>query len=732
MKYLIPYLVFVSLCFFSFSEVKGDSYPEVIFDNSLVKGVYAKSKVQYEGSSWVENLNKHLLVSDTLFFTPGNSLSLRYRSGIAGNWRVDLRYSRQKVNYQLDNSDFLIIKLYVQSEHTKKQHLPQIAISQRSSQTELMDIAPYIEDFEYNTWLNVRIPIARFEGLHFDEPITALSLFQHQSSLGDHHIFIDQVEFLPKNSSNVKLTSPAILSTIKAFDKQVLLQWQLPLTPSIRYIKVYRSEDNKTFVPVAIRTVFMQSYLDNVDNSDKTYYYKIAWVDYNYVESPFSNVKSVTTSKLDDDQLLDLVQTAHINYFVENYDINSGMYMPFRMKDKALVSVKETGNAILSLIIGVDKGYVTYNMALNRISRIVFFMLKAQNRDGFFPAYFDGRTGLPDYRNEEAHYDVLATSNLLESLLIARQYFKKDASQENDLRNRITKLWEDVKWDHALAEGSADVLLEKLSASNVSKSYSSLGGMNESMNAYFLAMSAPKFKIPMSAYTHGVKEHVSERSLLMDLFDERNFYISGIAQIPAFLLKKDSTDTTKEERSSIFRDTLMYGELLPLGEQKGSLLDMYKPFFTINPSLLKDPQIDYPATIRKYIQVRKRRDNEIGVGSTNADIWGFYQLKDSVGNYRINPAIGPASMFLMPTEGRRSLLALYDYYGENFFTEYGFRSWLDLRDNDVSDEYFATNQAALAILIENARSGLIWNLYESIPEIKKLRTELFDKEQKNN
>lgn len=120
MMRFLSYLVFIYLFVMSPGIIKADTYPEVIFDNSLVSGVYAKSQVQYEGSSWVENLNKHLLVSDTLFFTPGNSLSLRYRSAAEGQWRVDLRYSRQKFNYQVDNSDFLILKIYIDSENTKK------------------------------------------------------------------------------------------------------------------------------------------------------------------------------------------------------------------------------------------------------------------------------------------------------------------------------------------------------------------------------------------------------------------------------------------------------------------------------------------------------------------------------------------------------------------------------------------------------------------------------------
>src|SRR5690606_30550727 len=97
----------------------ADTYPEVVFDNSLVKGTYAKSKVSYQGRSWVENLNHHLLVSDTLFFTPGNALSLQYKSAVDGDWQVDLQYSRQKLHYQVERSDHLVLKLFIKSEITK-------------------------------------------------------------------------------------------------------------------------------------------------------------------------------------------------------------------------------------------------------------------------------------------------------------------------------------------------------------------------------------------------------------------------------------------------------------------------------------------------------------------------------------------------------------------------------------------------------------------------------------
>lgn len=734
---LLKTLVLVStFTLASASATRADTYPEVIFDNSLVNGVYAKSKVAYEGRSWVENLNKHLLVSDTLFFTPGNALSLRYKSAPAGYWHVDLKYSRQKFNYQLDDSDFLVLKLYVKSEGTQKKDLPKIQIKQFHSETNALDLASYAEDFEYNMWINVKIPISKFAGLSVDSPITAICLSQNRGSDVMHHMFIDQVEFLSKPPSEVKLSSPAILSDAVAYDQQVHLKWQLPLTPSIRYIKIYRSEDNKEFVPVAIRPIFMQGCLDYVPDLNRTYYYKIAWVDYNYVESPFSEVREVKTKELQVDNLIELVQSTHINYFLENFDINSGMHMPYRMKKQTVVSVKETGSAILSLIIAVEKGQLNRNMALSRISKIVYFLMRSQNHKGILPSYFDGRTGLPHYRRGDTSYDVLATTAVVEALLVARQYFANDEAAEIDLRSRITKLWERVQWDALLAKGHDDVLIEKFYAADTLSSAPTLGGINESINTYMLAMAAPKHRIPLTAYENGIKhmdaKFSSDYNNVDSLANDSLSSVLGNFRKVFDLIEQLPMQAVAQARVSILRDTAMYGEDLPFGYHSGSLLEIYKPFFTINPRLIKDRQVDFAAAIRSYIQVRKRRDNEIGVGSTNSDIWGFYQLNDSIGSFRINPAIAPSSMFLMEDEARKAIMAMYHNYGESFFTEYGFRAWLDLRNNDVSDEYFAINQASNAILIENARTGLIWNLYHSIPEIKAVFAQLFPQGDKSD
>lgn len=717
--------------------LRAESYPEVIFDNSLVKGSYARSKVNYTGHSWVENVQGNLLVSDSLFFTPGNALSLKYQSADQGDWDVLIRYSRQKFHYRVNHDDVLNLKLFIATPLTDIQDLPSISIQQGKSQSVSVPLAEFVEDFNHSTWVNVKIPLRVFAGLNVDRIISGIRFRQLTSSSKLHHLYLDQIEFLPARYSEAPLTSSAVLQEATGHGHHVELKWQVPLTPSIRYVKVYRSQDNKEFKAVAIRPTYMLSGLDRVPALDKKYYYKIAWVDYNYRESPFSEVIEVEASSYTEEKLLDLVQSASINHFVENYDVNSGMYMPFRMQDKAPVSVQETGGALLSLLIGVEKGNISRSLFLNRTQRVVDFLENAQNNDGFFPAFFDGRKGLPLYLDDQPKYDVVATSSLIESLLIIRQYLSEDTEQENQLRAKITLLWDRLNWRNLTLE--KDSLLIRGTIDMVDEVFSDepLVGLNAGLSAYMLAVASPSSGIPPEAFRHAIEFRLPEKAAVVEIDEEE---VSEESKANA----SDSTFTSSDiDASSVWTrdeipgvtdsltldsarlDTIMYGIQLPFGPPNTSLLDMFRPFRTISPENAVIGDLDLQDVLLKYTQVVKRRDNEIGVGTTHSDIWGFYQRKDSVGSYRINPAISIASAFLDEQQAYRSLNTLYEEFGEGLFSEYGFRSWLDLRTDDVADEYLGVNQSSIAILLENARNGLIWNLYQAIPEIRSARDRIF-------
>lgn len=52
-------------------SLSAQTYPEVVFENSLLSGNYAKSLVEYSGDSWVQNVKKNLPTTDSLFLLQG-------------------------------------------------------------------------------------------------------------------------------------------------------------------------------------------------------------------------------------------------------------------------------------------------------------------------------------------------------------------------------------------------------------------------------------------------------------------------------------------------------------------------------------------------------------------------------------------------------------------------------------------------------------------------------------
>lgn len=721
-------LFIIGLSISTATTLSAQTYPEVVFENSLLSGNYAKSLVEYSGDSWVQNVKKNLPTTDSLFFTPGNSLSLRYLSSNAGNWKVALLNDRHKINYQVQASDVLTIKMYVQTPHTKEKTLPKIQLLQNGSETNILELSPFIDDFDHDTWLNIEIPLSKFGNLKAGEAVSEVVFHQNGTDDMTHQLFLDQLELLPKNPSRVKLSSGAILSQVSSIDKQVELQWQLPLTPSIRYIKIYRSTDNVDFKAIAIRPVFMQKCYDLVEEYNKKYYYKIAWVDYDYLESPFSSVKEVQTKPASDLELSNLIKLTNVNYFIENYDINSGLFLPNKSNKKAIVSIEESGYAILSLLVGAENNVISRQALLLRLSRMMKFLNKAQHHEGVFTAFYDGREGVPFYTDGVQMYDVKATAKLMEGLLVAREYFSKDVADEQNFREDVTKLWKRVNWQKLTSKSNPDALMDRWSAVDSTYQSKVLNGLNDGLSAYLLAMSSPTYPLTEASYLNGYAKKLPLADSLLSLSPSTvdqgaASHMNGGLMIPQV---QPATPVSFED-SLIFEKHMLYGKKIAIGDLNKSLIEFYKPFLTLDPRGKYDGYVDYGELASNYILAYKRRDNELNLGSSYTDIWGVQNPSDSVGHYLVNPAIAISAVAFEQEIGQKSLRKFYDQYAKVLFTQYGFRSWIDLKNNDVSDGFNAKNQASVAVLMENAKSGLIWKLYNQIPEINATIKKIYHK-----
>ncbi|MCA9244425.1 MAG: hypothetical protein KDA32_10750, partial [Phycisphaerales bacterium] len=70
-----------------------------------------------------------------------------------------------------------------------------------------------------------------------------------------------------------------------------------------------------------------------------------------------------------------------------------------------------------------------------------------------------------------------------------------------------------------------------------------------------------------------------------------------------------------------------------------------------------------------------------------------------------------------PAESIEALRYMYDKYGAQLASPYGFYDALNPTANWFSDQFISIDQAPIAVMIENYRTGLCWRMFMRNPEI---------------
>src|SRR4249919_1127758 len=155
---------------------------------------------------------------------------------------------------------------------------------------------------------------------------------------------------------------------------------------------------------------------------------------------------------LSDSALLDVVERQTFRYFWDFAHPVSGMARERSNTDfnygNEVVTTGGTGFGIMAIIVATDRGWITRDTAAKHLLKMVKFLLKADAYHGVFPHWLDGATGktIPFSRKDDGA-DLVESAYLFQGLLCARQYFNGSSQTENELRNRIGWMWNDIEWN---------------------------------------------------------------------------------------------------------------------------------------------------------------------------------------------------------------------------------------------------------------------------------------------
>ncbi len=404
---------------------------------------------------------------------------------------------------------------------------------------------------------------------------------------------------------------------------------------------------------------------------------------------------------LTDQALLDTVQHAAFLYFWEGAEPNSGM-APERINmngiypqnDRNVVTTGGSGFGLMALLTGIKRGYISKEQAFQRFEKIISFLEKSDRFHGAWPHWLYGKTGkVKPFSKKDDGGDLVETAFLVQGLLCVRQYFKDGSRKERQLADRIDKLWKEVDWQW-FTKGE-NVLYWHWSPDYDWQMNFPIHGYNECLITYILAASSP---------THGVSAKV---------------YHEGWAE------------NGKIESPSVF-----YGDTLQLFRQGraamgGPLFWAQYSYLGFDPKGLKDEYADYwkenvNQTLINYTWCVKNPLHYKGYGSDSWGLTASYSVKGYAAHAPgeqtdlgvISPTAAISSIPYTPEKSLKAMRHWYEEMSDKLWGVYGFYDAFSETADWYPEKYLAIDQGPQVVMIENYRTGMLWKLFMSCPEVQ--------------
>ncbi len=685
----------------------------VVFDNSLTDRSYYYSQGTTVAPSELEIGAGKFPVDDKIFFSPPNSLRLKWKSQTGGDWRMTLKVATRYGRRFEFSGNTLFLRCFSESELSRDES-PLIALQDVNGVTTPdIKLMGAFEKFPAQQWVQIKLPITAFVPLFrstdefkFDGHRLASIFFVQGLDDGKAHtLYIDDIRIGDETPTDGQAPATPTGLTAKGYDRHIDLTWQSNKGAEPFSYKIYRSWDGQNYAPIGVQKGHLTRYVHFIGAPGETAFYKISALDLHSNESPLSREASATTRKMNDDELLSMVQEACFRYYWEAAHPNAGMAIEILPGDENLVAVGSSGFGIMSLVVAVERGFITREQGVERMLKIVRFLKNADRFHGAWPHFLDGRTGkvISYFGKYDDGGDLVETAFLVQGLLVARQYFTRKIKAEAEIRDTITALWKTVEWDWYRKEPASDFLYWHWSPNHAWHISHPLVGWNETMIVYLLAIASPTHAVPASLYHTGW---------------------AGQSDL-AVRYRQGWGRTTQGDHYT--NGNTYFGIKLDVGVGTGGdLFFTHFSFMGFDPRGKKDRYTNYFRNNRNLALINRaycmaNPNQRAGYGENcwglSAGINGGKPIpRDDSGTITCMAAL--ASFPYTPQESMAALKHFYHEHGSKLWGIYGFRDGFNLTQNWFEDVYMALNQAPIVVMIENYRSSLIWKMFMANPEIQ--------------
>ncbi len=402
-----------------------------------------------------------------------------------------------------------------------------------------------------------------------------------------------------------------------------------------------------------------------------------------------------------DNQLLDSVQYQTFQYFWEGAEPSSGLARErihldniYPQNDQNVITIGGSGFGVMAILVGIERGFISRKEAFYRFQKIVDYLGKADRFHGVWPHWLNGETGkVRPFSKKDDGGDLVETAFLIQGLLTVAEYYKNGNETEQQLVADINKLWHEVEWDWH-TKGGEDVLYWHWSPNFGWDMNFPVGGYNECLIMYVLAASSP---------THPIKPDVYHKGWALDGKIANDTVYYGLNTVLNFY--EHSDDPT---------GPLFWAHYSYLGLNPGGLKDKYADYWKLNQN-------------QAMIHYKYALDNPKGFKGYGEKQWGLtssYSMNGYSGHHPgesdlgvISPTAALSSFPYTPKESMQFLKYLY-FEADSLIGKYGPYDAYNATTGWYLPRYLAIDQGPIPVMIENYRSGLLWDLFMSNTDVK--------------
>lgn len=399
--------------------------------------------------------------------------------------------------------------------------------------------------------------------------------------------------------------------------------------------------------------------------------------------------------------------------------------IPDRYPSPSFASIAAVGFGLTAYVIGSERGYVSRAQARIRTLRTLRFMAGLpQGPDetgqagykGFYYHFLDMETG---HRFGTSELSTVDTALLLGGVLLAQTYFDRDTPQEREIRKYADDIYRRVDW--RWAQNRPPVISHGWRPESGFLRFD-WRGYNEAMLLYVLALGSPTYPVDESAWqgwTATYKDY-------WGTFSGQEFLSFG----PLF--GHQYSHVWIDFRG--IQDEFMRGKGIDYFENSRRATYAHREYARQNPMRWRgyDSEIwgvsasDGPADVVRIFNGEERGFfSYAGRGTASIHI-----LDDGT----IAPTAAVGSIAFAPEIVIPTIRAFRSRYGEHLYQRYGFLDAVNqsftftdvpmthgrLVENLgwVANDYLGIDQGTIVAMIENYRSGLLWQIMQRNPYIR--------------